>query len=77
MVVLDLAMALREQYKSLTPGERAHLKAILKKSQGRPSNLTKADRDDLRRMVRKMDPKALGRAMLPFGGGGGRRKRRG
>jgi hypothetical protein len=74
MVVLDLAMALREQYKSLTPGEREHLKAILRKSQGRPTNLTKADRDDLKRLVRKMDPKALGRAMLPFGGG--RRKRR-
>lgn len=72
-VLLELAVALRERWGRLTPGERAHLRAIVGKSRGRPGNLSAREREDLKRLVRKLEPGSLGRELLPIG----RRLRRG
>jgi len=38
----------REHWGRLTPGERAHLAALIKKSRARPGNLTQREHDVLR-----------------------------
>lgn len=66
-VLLELAVAAREQWNRLTPGERAHLTALVRKSRGRPGNLTAKDRQDLRRLVAKLEPGTLVRRAMPLG----------
>ena len=55
----------REHWDKLTPGERAHLSALVRKSRGRPGNLTARERSDLRRLAAKLDLPALGRSVAP------------
>lgn len=66
-ILLELAVKLREHWRTLTPGERAHLSALIRKSQGRPGNLSARERDDVRRLVRKLELASLGREVLPLG----------
>ncbi len=78
LMVLQLAVAAREHWHRLAPRERARLGAIVKKSKGRPANLTAGERQELKRIVAKLEPLQLARRALPLGGRvpglGGRRK---
>jgi hypothetical protein len=56
----------REHWDKLTPGERAHLAALLRKSRARPGNLTPGERRDVRRLAAKLDLPALGRNLAPM-----------
>ena len=60
-------VTVRDAWMKLTPGERAHLTNLVKKSQGRPGNLSARERADVKRLVRKMEPAALGRSLAPLG----------
>jgi hypothetical protein len=40
----------------------------VRKSKGNPSNLSKRERDELKRLVVKLDVPAMGRALIPFVG---------
>lgn len=64
-VLLGMATVAREHWQGLTPGERAHLQGLLRKSKGRYANLTPRDRKDLRRLVGKLDVPGMGRDLLP------------
>jgi hypothetical protein len=55
----------RDHWEKLTPGERAHLSALVRKSRGRPGNLSARERADLRRLAAKLDLPALGRSVAP------------
>jgi hypothetical protein len=55
----------RDHWGKLTPGERAHLSALVRKSRGRPGNLTARERGDLRRLAGKLDLPGLGRSAAP------------
>jgi hypothetical protein len=66
-MVLQLAVTLRRHWKYLTPGERAQLASLIKKSQGVPTRLTPAERADVRRLVRKLEPFAMARSVAPIG----------
>jgi hypothetical protein len=55
----------RDHWEKLTPGERAHLSALVRKSRGRPGNLTARERADLRRLAAKLDLPGLGRSVAP------------
>jgi hypothetical protein len=66
-ILLELGVTVRDAWMKLTPGERAHLTNLVKKSQGRPGNLTAREREDVKRLVRKMEPAALGRRLAPLG----------
>ena len=55
----------RAHWERLTPGERAHLTALLRKSRARPGNLTAGERRDVRRLAAKLDLPALGRNLAP------------
>lgn len=55
----------RDHWGKLTPGERAHLSALVRKSRGRRANLTARERAELRRLAAKLDLPGLGRSMAP------------
>ncbi len=67
VMVLQLAMTLRRHWKYLTPGERTQLASLIKKSQGVPTRLTPAERADVRRLVRKLEPFTIARSVAPIG----------
>ncbi|HSS56746.1 MAG TPA: hypothetical protein VLK59_01970 [Solirubrobacteraceae bacterium] len=64
-VLLEVMVVTREHWERLTPGERAHLTALLRKSRARPGNLTPGERRDVRRLAAKLDLPALGRNLAP------------
>lgn len=72
IVLIEGAVAVREHWLRLTPQERARVTALLKKSGGRPGNLTPREREELRRLGRKLDPAGLGRKLVPLGARHGR-----
>lgn len=76
-VLLELVVVARDHWQKLTPGERAHLSALIKKSRGRPGNLTRRERADVRRLAVKLDLPALGRSVAPVASGLRGRTRRG
>lgn len=61
-----LTMA-RDRWSRLTPGERAHLTAIIRKSRGRPDRLSAEDRREVRRLAGKLDLPGLLRDAAPLG----------
>lgn len=67
VMVLQLAITLRRHWRYLTPGERTQLASLIKKSQGVPAKLTPAERADVRRLVRKLEPIAIARSVAPIG----------
>jgi hypothetical protein len=64
-VLLELLVVTRDHWQKLTPGERAHLAALLRKSRARPGNLTPGERRDVRRLAAKLDLPTLGRNLAP------------
>jgi hypothetical protein len=64
-VALELVTLAREHLDRLTSGERAHLIALLRKSRGRPGNLTAQERRDIRRLTAKLELLELGRRAAP------------
>jgi len=67
IMVFELATTLRKHWKRLEPGERAELAALIKKSQGRPSNLDAGERKHVRRLVAKLEPGQIARSVVPIG----------
>jgi hypothetical protein len=65
-LLLDGVVLARDHLGRLTPGERAHLVALLRKSRGRPGNLSRHERNDVRRLAGKLDLPALGRGLAPI-----------
>ena len=74
LLVIQAAMAARDHWGVLTPGERAELTRLLRTTKGRPSNLSAQEKATLRRLVGKLDLAGLGKDLLPLAGG--RRRRR-
>jgi hypothetical protein len=66
------------RWRTLSEKERSRLAELVRESRGRPSNLGAKQRRELRGLVDKLDPKRLGRELLPLIGKsrGGRRSRR-
>ena len=67
VMVLQLAMTLRRHWQYLTPHERRQLATLIKKSQGSPAKLTPKERADVRRLVRKLEPFAIAKSVVPIG----------
>ena len=61
---------------TLSPRERRRVAEILRKSRGRPGNVTPAEREELRRLAGKLDLKRMGRDIAPKVIAGRRRRRR-
>jgi hypothetical protein len=69
MLMLQSAMILREHWTRLDDHDRRELNRIVRKSHGNPSNLSKNDRGELLRIMRRLDLFTAGRKLLPFHGG--------
>jgi hypothetical protein len=61
LVLAEIAVALKEHLENLTPGERRRLQQLVRKSRGRPSNLTARERSELGRLMKKVEPRDLAR----------------
>jgi hypothetical protein len=69
MLFLEAALIARDHWGRLDARDRAELSRLLRKSQGRPRNLTARERSELVRLVRMLDPITAGRKLMPFRGG--------
>jgi hypothetical protein len=76
MLVLEAAMIAREHWGRLDERDRRELARIVRKSRGRPANLTPDERSELLRLVRLLDLLTAGRRLLPLQGGVRRGRRR-
>jgi hypothetical protein len=61
LVVAEAAIATKKHWDRLEPGTRLRLVQLVKKSKGRPSNLTVRERLELRKLVRQLHLVRLGR----------------
>jgi hypothetical protein len=75
VILAQAAVALRDHWNLLDPKERRELARLVRDSKGRPANLTKRERDELRRLVGKLDVLTLGKRVAGFGGGARRRRK--
>lgn len=75
MLVLQSAMILREHWSRLDDVDRRELSRIVRKAGGHPNKLTKNERSELVRIVRRLDLITAGRKLLPFHGGVPRSRR--
>jgi hypothetical protein len=76
LVAGQVALATRRHLQKLAPDERRRLAEIVRSSRGRPSNVSKRERDELWRLMRKLDLGRLGRDVAGMAAGGRRRGRR-
>jgi hypothetical protein len=75
MMALEAAVIARDHWGRLDARDRRELGRLIKKSQGRPANLTPRERSELMRIVRLLDVITAGRKLLPFHGGVRRSRR--
>jgi hypothetical protein len=61
LAVAQAAVATKRHWDKLTPEERRSLARLVRKSRGRPSNLSLRERNQLRRLVAKLELRRLGR----------------
>lgn len=62
LAVAQLALAARRHLALLKPDERSRLASLVKKSKGRPRrNLSANEREEMLRIVRKLEPAKFGR----------------
>jgi hypothetical protein len=72
MIALDAAMIARDRWTRLESDERRRLVEIARKGRG----VSERDKNDLRRIVRKLELLDAGRQLLPIVGGRRKRRRR-
>jgi hypothetical protein len=62
LAVAQVALLARRHLQKLEPDERSRLAGLVKKSKGRPgSHLSANEREEMLRLVRKLEPAAFGR----------------
>ena len=54
VIALQLASTTRRHWQSIPREDRARLQTLLRNSHGKPSNLSKAERRELRKLVRAL-----------------------
>jgi hypothetical protein len=75
--LLRVGVVVGKRVAGLPAKDRARLGRLLRDSKGRPGSLGAKEREELRRLVGKLDAKGITRELLPMlGGGRGRRRRR-
>ena len=75
-LLLQVGLVLDRRWRRLSEKERARLLRLLRESRGRFDRLSAKQREDLRKLVRKLDLMGAGRELRPLIGSGRRRKRR-
>jgi len=75
-VLARAGLVVGQRWTALSAKERARLASLARGSRGRLGNLSLKERNELRKLVRKLDLKGAGRELLPLLRGGGRRRKR-
>jgi hypothetical protein len=75
LAMLQAVVVVGRRWSALSQKDRARLSRLVRESRGRVGNLSSRERDELRRLVRKLDPKSAGRELLPLMRGGRKRRR--
>lgn len=76
LALAQVALLVRRHLALLEPDERSRLARLVRDSKGRPrTNLSANEREELLRLVRKLEPGAFGTAAFGQLRGGGLRKR--
>jgi hypothetical protein len=76
-LLIQGGIAVNRRWRSLSAKERARLTELVKQSAGRPGNLSEKDRQELRKLARRLDLKGMTREFVSLRRGHSRRKRRG
>jgi hypothetical protein len=74
--MLQITVVLGRRWRKLSAKERTRFAAILRKSRGRPGNLSARERYELGRLVARLDPRGAGREVAALYRGRRRRRRR-
>jgi hypothetical protein len=69
MLLIEAAMVLRTHWSLLDDVDRRELSRIVRKSHGDPRRVTKNERSELARIVRRLDLITAGRKLMPMRGG--------
>lgn len=76
LAVAQVALLARRHLQLLEPDELGRLASLVKKSKGRPGrNLAANEREEMLRLVRKLEPGQFGRGAISHVRGGSGRKR--
>jgi hypothetical protein len=65
-LVLDAAVVVNSHWQDLKESERSRVGALIRKSKGNPRNLTKRERDELRKIADRLDVPGMARDLVPF-----------
>lgn len=76
LILAQAGLAANKHWKSLPVGDRERISQLLKKSKGRPSNLSTKERDELRLLLGRLELGSLARELVPFAVKAKRGKRR-
>lgn len=76
MLLVEAALVLRTHWGLLDDVDRRELSRIVRKSHGNPRNVTKNERSELARIVRRLDLITAGRKLMPLRGGLPKSKRK-
>ena len=77
LLLFEVARGVRSHVMdTLSPAERRRVAEILRKSRGRPANVSARERDELRRLAGKIDLKRLAQDLAPRVVAGQGKKRR-
>jgi hypothetical protein len=75
MLLVQAAVVLRSHWALLDDVDRRELSRIVKKSHGDPRRVTRNERSELARIVRRLDLLTAGRKLMPLRGGLSKSKR--
>jgi hypothetical protein len=59
----------KSHWEDLKESERSRVGTLVRKSKGNPRNLTKRERDELRKIAGKLDVPGMARDLIPFARG--------
>jgi hypothetical protein len=68
VLLMDAAVVVNAHWQALKESERSRVGALIRKSKGDPRNLTKRERDELRKIAGKLDVPGMARDLIPFAG---------
>jgi hypothetical protein len=69
LTTAQIGWLLHQQWQSLSAADRKRFQKLLRKSQGRPSKLTRGERDDLARITKSLEvPRVLRDGLLSAAG---------
>jgi hypothetical protein len=67
IILFEAVVAARRRWRDLHPDDRTRLAHLVRKSRGRPFQLTRQERAEFRQIASRLDLVGLGRELLPLG----------